>query len=115
MSSELLRLERLQKDFLKSISNSYLTLSFFLSFLFGIETINTFMDSRSSLKNHTQFQTKMGKVDTRSQTKTAQKPYPLGWHLRSTPRVCIIDFGSVDLQVTIRRYILQLFMINRLP
>ena len=40
------------------------------------------MDSRSSLKNHTQFQTKMGKVDTRFQTKTAQKPNPLGWHLR---------------------------------
>ena len=80
------------------------------------------MDSRSSLKNHTRFQTKMDKVYTRFQTKTAQKPYPLGWHLRIyalyngvPPRVCIIDFGSVDLQVNIRRYILQLFMINRLP
>ena len=27
-------------------------------------------------KNHTRFQTKMGKVYTRLQTKTAQKPYP---------------------------------------
>ena len=97
MSSELLRLERLQKDFLKSISNSYLTLSFFLSFLFGIETINTFMDSRSSLKNHTQFQTKMGKVDTRSQTKTAQKLYPLGWHLRIYALYNGVPPGSVSL------------------
>ena len=32
------------------------------------------MHSRSSLKNHTRFQTKMGKVYTRFQTKTEQKP-----------------------------------------
>ena len=47
------------------------------SYSLGIETINTFIHSRSSLKNHTRFQTKMGKVYTRFQTKTAPKPYPM--------------------------------------
>ena len=37
---------------------------------FGIETINTFIHSRISLENYTRFQ-----------TKTAQKPYPLGRYL----------------------------------
>jgi len=32
----------------------------------------------SSPDNHTQFQTKMFKIYTRFQTKTTQKPYPLG-------------------------------------
>ena len=50
----------------------------FLSCSFGIETINTFILSHSSLENHTRFQTKMGKVYTRFQTKTAQKHYPVG-------------------------------------
>ena len=36
-----------------------------------LKTINTFIDSRSSLKNHTRLQTKMDKVFTRFQTKTA--------------------------------------------
>ena len=31
--------------------------------------------------NHTQFQTKMFKIYTRFQTKTAQKPYSLGRHI----------------------------------
>ena len=35
----------------------------------------------SSLENHTLFQTKMGKVYIRFQTKTAQKPYPMGRHI----------------------------------
>ena len=48
---------------------------------FGIETINTLIHSRSSLENHTRFLTKMGKVYTRFQTKTAQKPYSLGRHI----------------------------------
>ena len=43
----------------------------FLSYSFRI---NTFINSRSSLENHTRFQTKMGKVYTRFQTKTAQNP-----------------------------------------
>ena len=34
-----------------------------------------------SLDNHTQFQTKMFKIYTRFQTKTAHKPYPLGRHI----------------------------------
>ena len=50
----------------------------FLSYSFGIETVNTFIHSGSSLENHTRFQTKIGKVCTRFQTKTAQEPYPMG-------------------------------------
>ena len=50
----------------------------FLSYSFGIETINTFIDCRSSLENHTRPQTKMVKVNTRFLTKTAQKRYPMG-------------------------------------
>ena len=34
----------------------------FLSYSFGIEMINTFIHSRSSLKNHTRSQTKMGNL-----------------------------------------------------
>ena len=49
----------------------------FFSYSFGIKTINTFIHYRNSLENHTRFQTKMGKVYTRFQTKTAQTPYPL--------------------------------------
>ena len=37
--------------------------------------------SHSSLENHARFQTKMDKVYTRSQTKTAQKPYPMERHI----------------------------------
>ena len=53
----------------------------FLSYPFGIKRINTFILSRSSLENHIRFHTKMGKVSTHFQTKTAQKPYPLGRHI----------------------------------
>ena len=49
-----------------------------LSYSLGIETINTFIRSCSSLGNHACFQTKMGKVYTCFQTKKAQKSYPLG-------------------------------------
>ena len=74
----LLRLERKQKN----SSNPFrILIFFFLSYSFGIETIKTFIQSRSSLKNHTRFQTRMGKVYTRFQTKTAQKPYPMGRHI----------------------------------
>ena len=44
-------------------------------------TINTFTHSRSSLKNHTRFQTKMGKVYTCFQTKKAPKPHPVERHI----------------------------------
>ena len=53
----------------------------FLSHSFGIETTNTLIYSRSSLENHTRFQTKMDKVYTRFQTETAQKAYPMGRHI----------------------------------
>ena len=60
----LLRLERKQKN----SSNPFrIRIFLFLSYSFGIETVNMFIHSRSSLKNHTQFQTKMGKVYTRRQ------------------------------------------------
>ena len=76
--SPLLRLKPQEKDFLKSTSNSHITLLFLFN-SFGIETTKTFL-------NHTRFQTKMGKV-------YAQKPYPLWRHIpisnglykRSTP------------------------------
>ena len=65
------------KKLFKSISNLHISLSFVYSF--GIETMNKSRHSRSSLENHTRFQTKMGKVYTRFQTKTAQYkgiPFP---------------------------------------
>ena len=66
----LLRLERKQEN----SSNPFrIRIFLFLSYSFGIETTNTFMHSRSSLK--------MGKVFTRFQTKTAQKLYPMGCHI----------------------------------
>ena len=69
--SSLLRLRTAtNKDFLKSISNWYISLSV------GTETVNRFVHTRSSLENHTQFQTKMRKVYFRFQTKTAQKNKP---------------------------------------
>ena len=55
----LLRLERKQKN--SSIPFRIL-IFFFLSNSFGIATVKTFIQPRSSLKNHTRFQTKMGKV-----------------------------------------------------
>ena len=74
----LLRLECKQK---KSSSSFQIRIFFFLSHSSGIETVNTFIHSRSYLENHSRFQTKMGKVYTRFQTKTAQKPYPIGRHI----------------------------------
>ena len=54
-----LRLERKQKI----SSNAFPIRIFLLRFYsFGIETINTFIHSRSSLEIHTRFRTKMGKV-----------------------------------------------------
>ena len=59
MMLSLLRLERKQKNY----SNPFRIRTFlFLYFSFEIETVNTFIHSRSSLENHTQIQTKMGKV-----------------------------------------------------
>ena len=53
---------------------------YFLSHSFGIETINTFTRSRSSLENHTRLP-KMGNFYNRFQTKPNQKPHPLVRHL----------------------------------
>ena len=52
-----------KKNFLKSISNSHISLSFLSSF--GIKMINIFIHSHSFLENNTRFQTKPGKVYTR--------------------------------------------------
>ena len=55
----------------KNSSNAFrICIFLLLSYSFGIETINTFIHSHSTLENHTQFQTKMGKVYTCFQTKT---------------------------------------------
>ena len=76
--SSFLRLERKQKI----SSNAFRIRKFLLRFYsFGIETINTFILPRSSLENHTRFQTKMGKVYTRFQTKKDKKPYPFGRYI----------------------------------
>ena len=74
----LLRLESQQQRCLKTHFNEYFTS---LSYSFVTETINPFIRSRSFLENHTRFQTKMGKVYARFQTKKAQKLYPLGRHI----------------------------------
>ena len=67
----------------KNSSNPFqIRIFLFLFYSFGIETItSSIIHSLSSLKNHTWFQTKMAKVYTRFQTKTAQKPYPMGRHI----------------------------------
>ena len=48
------------------------------SYSFGIAPIDTFIHSRISLEKHTRFQTKMGKMNTRFQAKTAEKPLHFG-------------------------------------
>ena len=72
MSLSLLRLERKQKD----SSNPFrIRILLFLSYSFAIETMNKFIHSRNSLKNYIRFQTKMGKVYTRSD-QNGQSVYP---------------------------------------
>ena len=73
-------LERKEKKLFKSIPNSHIYFSFFLTYLelkryWYVHTL------RSSLENHTRFQAKLGKEYTRFQTKTTQKPYPMGRHI----------------------------------
>ena len=62
---------RLRFELVRSTCGIFL----FLSYSFGIETINTFIHSRNSLENHTRFQTKMDKVYTRFQTFGAAHTY----------------------------------------
>ena len=66
------------KIFFKSISSSHISLSFPLIWNWHDKYV---LILRDSLENHTRFQTKMGKVYTRFQTKTAQKPYLTGRHI----------------------------------
>ena len=73
-----LRLDRKQNI---SLNAFWIRIFLSRSYSFGIEMINTFIHSRSSLENHTRFQSKMGKVYTRFQTKRDPKPYPLGRHI----------------------------------
>ena len=71
MSSLILRLEQQQKIRI----HAYII--FLLhSYSFGIETNNVFIHFRSSLENHSRFQTKIGKVYTSFQTRMAQN-HPL--------------------------------------
>ena len=66
----------------KNSSNAFRIRTFLLrSYSFGIATINTFIHSRSSLVNHTRFQTKIGKVFTQGgvylfSDRKGPKPYP---------------------------------------
>ena len=70
---------RAQKKILfKSISNSHISVSFLLIWNWNDKCVHKL---RSSLENHNRFQTKMGKVYTRFQIKTAQKPYAMWQHI----------------------------------
>ena len=99
--SSLLRLERKQKN-----SSKIFRIRIFLcrSYSFGTEMINMFIHSHRSLESHTQFQTKMGKVYTRFQTKyivVGPKPIPFG-----VAHTYSIQYSTVYLQymVDIKEY-----------
>ena len=51
-------------EFLVGLCRPFPQIVTLFSYSFGIETINKFIHSRSSLENHTRFQTKMGKIYT---------------------------------------------------
>ena len=72
--SSFFRFNANERDFL------FAYLCLFLSYTFGIETINTFIHSRSFLKNHTRFQTKMHgqSLYPFSDQYGANQPYPFG-------------------------------------
>jgi len=70
--------ERIQKN----SSNPFrIRIFLLLSYSFRIETINTVIHSRSSLENHSRFQTNMCKVYIFFQSKTAKKPCAMGRHI----------------------------------
>ena len=76
----------------KLSSNAFWILIFLLcSYSCGIETINTFIHSCSSLANHTRYQTKMGKVYTCSRPKRTKNStqwgdtYPYGLYREVPP------------------------------
>ena len=64
----------------EDVSKSH-TVFLLLSHSFGIEKISTFVHSRSSLENHTWFQTKKEQSLYQFSDQTAQKPYPLVRHI----------------------------------
>ena len=64
------------KKFFKTISNSHIFLSFLLIWNWNDKYVHTL---RSFLKNNTRSQTKMGKENTRFDTKTAQKDQKTRW------------------------------------
>ena len=82
---------------------SEFTVFLFRSYSFGIEMINTCIRSRSSLENLTRFQTKMGKVYNRFQTKRPKNPtlwgstYLYGLYKRPPPPPCprVVDKAQV--------------------
>ena len=77
--------ERRQK-IIQSISNSHVFLSYLLIWNWNDQYVHTL---RSFLENHTWFQTKMGKVYTRFQTKTGQNPYPMAYIREYPPGVVV--------------------------
>ena len=102
----LLRLERKQNN----SSNPFLIRIFsFLSRSFGIQTTKTFVHSCSSLKNHTRFQTKMGKVYTRFQNKRRKNPtlsggtYLYGSYNEISPPPGTIPFEELNAHKTVRK------------
>ena len=106
----LLRLESQQQRRLKTLFNEYFSS---LSYLFGIETITTSIHSRSFQENHTRFQTKMGKVCTCFQIKTAQKSSPLGWHPTPPLRKLKKGLRSRKKSLTILRSSVRVFLRHR--
>ena len=70
--SSLHRLERQIKELLKSTSNTYITILFLILLFLSQYSSGTWNDK------YVHVLAKMGKIYTRFQTKTAQKPYPLG-------------------------------------
>ena len=79
----MIRLKR-QKKFLKSISNLRMSLSLLLFW-------NTFIHSRSSLKNHTRFQTKNWQNLHPFSDQKGAKTYPLGPQSTSSRQMSVIQ------------------------
>ena len=108
----LLRLEHEQKN----SSNSFqICIFLFLSYSLGIETINTFIHSHSSLENHTRFQTKMSKVYTVFRPKRRKNPTRWGG-----PYIYSLYGGvppwAISTRQNIIQYIVQLvFLIYTYP
>ena len=78
----------------KRILNIHFEFAYYAFLLIHLELKRRTHGYTSSFVNHTRFQTliqtKMGKIYTRFQTKTVQKPYPLGRHIPTAvyePRV----------------------------